>query len=102
MWLLLPLRQTPLGEESSTRERWLLEYGKGLSTRILVALPSVLSPEPAAPDSPDASLVHSVLPLTESRVSGCKQNFVSWPFKSLSVSSAHLSLVDRNSAAFQS
>ena len=49
-----------------------------------MVVPSVLSPEPLAPDSPHASLVHSALPLPEPRVSGCKQNFVHCPFKRLS------------------
>ena len=39
-------------------------------------------------DSPHISLVHSTLPQPEPRVNGCKQNFVCWPFKRLSVSPA--------------
>ena len=35
----------------------------GLSTGILVAVPSVLSPEPQAPDSSHAPPVHFALPL---------------------------------------
>ena len=37
-------------------------------------------------DSPQASLVHSSLPLPVPRVSGCKPNFVLWPFKRLCAS----------------
>ena len=36
------------------------------------------------PHSPQVCLVHSFFPLLESRVSGCKQNVVLWPFKRLS------------------
>ena len=39
-------------------------------------------------DSPQVSVVYSVLPWLEPRVSGCKQNFVCSPFKKLSVSPA--------------
>ena len=73
----------PVGEECSAWERWFLQYEECLSIRILVAVPSVLSPEPPAPDSPQ---VDSALPLLEPRVSGCKLNFVHWPFKRLSTS----------------
>ena len=47
-----------------------------------MAVPSVLCQEPPTPDSPQASLVHSALLLPEPTVSGCKWNFVHWPFKS--------------------
>ena len=46
------------------------------------------SPDPPTPESPQASLVHSALPLPEPRLSGCKQNVVCWPFKRLSASPA--------------
>ena len=78
----------PLGEECSAWERWLLQYGEWLSTGILVAVPSVLSPEPPAPDSSQVSLVHTALPLPNFKVRGCKQNFVCWSFKSLLASLA--------------
>ena len=56
-----------------------------LSTGNLVVVAPVLSPEPPTPDSPQVSLVHSVLSLPEPRVSGCKQNYMCfWPFKRLS------------------
>ena len=55
---------------------------------ILVAVPSVLSPEPPSTDPPQESLAHSALPLLEFRVSSCKRNFVHWPFKRLSASPA--------------
>ena len=42
------------------------------SIQILAAVLSVLSPEPPTPDSTQASLVHSVLPLPEPKVSGYK------------------------------
>ena len=48
-----------------------------------MAVLSLLSPKPPAPHY-HVSLVHSALPLLEPRVSGCKQNFVCWPFKRLS------------------
>ena len=44
----------------------------GLSTGILVAVPSVLSPEPPVTDFHQVSLVHSAIPLPEPRVSGYK------------------------------
>ena len=53
-----------------------------------MAVLSVLSPELPTPNSPQTSLVHSALPLLEPRVNGCKRNFVHWPFKRLSASSA--------------
>ena len=46
----------------------------------------MLSPEPPATDSPQASLVHSALPLLKPSVSGYKQNYVHWPLKRLSES----------------
>ena len=55
---------------------------------ILIAVPSVLSTEPPAPDSPQASLVDSAIPLPEPKVSGCRRNFVHWSFKRVSVSEA--------------
>ena len=73
----------PFRKECSAWERWLLQCGECLSTGILVAAPSVPSPEPPSPDSPQVPLVPCVLTLPESRVSGCKRNFVCWPFKSL-------------------
>ena len=45
------------------KDGWFLQHGEWLSTGILVAVPSVPSPEPPAPVSPHKSLVHSVLPL---------------------------------------
>ena len=83
---MLPLRLMTLGAECSACERWPLQYREQLSTGILVTVPSVLSPGPPTPVSVQTSLVHSVLPLLEPRVSSCKQNFVLWPFKRLSVS----------------
>ena len=50
------------------------------------AAPAVLSLKLPSPDSPQAPLVHSALPLPEPRVSGCKLNFVGWPFKRLPAS----------------
>ena len=73
----------PLGGECSVWERWLLQYGGWLSSGILAALPSVHSPDPPTPGSPQAFLVHSSLCLPEPRVSGCKWGFVHWPFKRL-------------------
>ena len=52
----------------------------------MAVVPSILSPDPLTPNSPQMSLVYSALPLPEPRVSGCKQNFVHWPFKRLSAS----------------
>ena len=49
-----------------------------------MAIPSVLSLETPDPDSLHTSPVYSALPLLEPRVSGCKWNFVLWPFKRLS------------------
>ena len=72
----------PLGGEGSAWERWPLQYGEWLSTRILLAVPSVLFPEP--PDSPHVSLVHSALLHLEPKVTGCKWNSVIWLFKWLS------------------
>ena len=43
-------------------------------------------PEPPTPDSLQASLDHSALPLPEPRVTGFTRKFVSWPFKRLSES----------------
>ena len=85
---LLLLRLLPFGEEYSIWERWLLQYKEWLSTGILVSLPSVLSPEPATPESLQVSLVNSSLCLPEPRVNGCKQNFLCWPYNSLSASPA--------------
>ena len=76
----------PFRLECSAWERWPLQYGEWLSTWILVAVTSVLSPVPTTPDLPQASLVHSTLPLLVPRVSGFKQNFVLWSFKRLSES----------------
>ena len=71
----------PLGGESSIGERWLLHYGEWLSTGILVAVVLILFPEPPAPKSPQASLVHCAFPLLEPRVSGYNQNCVCWVFR---------------------
>ena len=73
-----------LGEECSAWERWPLQYGEWLSTGILAAVPSVLSTEPPAPDTPKASLFHSTLPLLEPRICDCKWNFVHWSLKRFS------------------
>ena len=54
------------------------------STGILLAVTSILSPDPPTPDFLQASLVHSALPLLEPRLSGCKLNCVHWPCKRLS------------------
>ena len=51
-----------------------------LSTGILGAVPSALSPEPHTTDT-HMTLVWSTLSPPESRVSGYKQNYVHWPFK---------------------
>ena len=59
-----------------------------LSTRVLAAIPSAL-PRAINPDSPHTYIVHSALLLPESRVNGCKWNFVCWPFKKLSTSLAN-------------
>ena len=77
-----------VGEEFSAREIWLLHYGKWLNTGTWLLLPQFSLQRATMSDSPQVSLVHSALPLPEPRVSGCKQNFVCWPFKRLSVSSA--------------
>ena len=50
--------------------------GEGLSTGILAALLSALSPDPQTPDSPYVTLVCSALPVPEPRVSGCEIYFV--------------------------
>ena len=63
----------PLGEGCWAWERWLLKYAEWLSTGILAAISSVLSPESPTPDSPQASLVHSALPLSQPRLSGCNK-----------------------------
>ena len=78
----------PLGGKCSAQERWLPQYGEWLSIETLAAVPSALSPEPPIPDSPHMALVHTTLPLPESRVSGCKQNFVHLLFKGVSASTA--------------
>ena len=101
-WLLLPPGWCHLERSAlSAWERWLLQYGEWLSTENLAAVPSVLSPEPPTPDSPQASLIHFALPLLEPRVSDYKWNFVGWSFKRLWVSSV-LTPANRNSAAFHS
>ena len=91
-----------LTEESSVWEGCLLYYGEWLSMGILVAVPSVLSPEPPTPESPQVFPVYSAFPLRELRVSGSKWNFVRWPFKRLSASPAISPFADRNQAAFYS
>ena len=75
-----------------------------LSIRILVAVPSALSPKPQIPDSPHMILVLFILPLTESIVSGYEWNFVHWPFKRMPGSQvdSHLSLMDRIPTDFHS
>ena len=83
--LLLLLKLMPFGEECSARVRWFL-YGETLSTGILVAIPSVLSPEPPTPYSLQTSLVHFALPLPEPRVSDYKGDFSHSPFNRLSAS----------------
>lgn len=50
--------------------------GEGLSTGILVAIPSVHSLELQTPVSHHTTLVLYALPVLEIRLSGCKQNFV--------------------------
>ena len=66
-----------------------------------MVVPSLLSPEPPAPDSPHTSLVHSALPLLEPRVSGCKHNCVLGLLRD-SLHLSHLSLMDKIPAAFHS
>ena len=68
------------------------------NTGILVAVRSALSPEPQTLVSPcDFSLLYPL-------VSGCEQDFVSWPLKRAPVFPAdfHLSLADRIPADFHS
>lgn len=76
--------------------------GEWLSTEILAADPSALSLELPTPKSPHLALVHSALHLLESRMSGCEPHSVCWPFKRVLVSLCHLSLLDKNPAAFHS
>lgn len=68
------------------------------------AIPAVLSSEPQTQIFPHTILVHSALLLLELRVSGCKLDFVHWPFKRVSVSleDSCLSLVDIIPTDFQS
>ena len=61
-------------ENDSLQESWLL------------SIPSALFLEPQTPDSSHATLGFSALPPLELRVSGCKRNFVHWPFKIVPVS----------------
>ena len=58
--LLLPLSLMPHGKECSAWERWFLQYGEWISTRILAAVSLVLSPEPPAPNY--SYLFQSTLP----------------------------------------
>ena len=81
-------RLLPHGGEWSAWKRWHLQYGKWLSTGILVADPSALSPEPPTPDSPHMVLVYPALTFLEPWVSASKQNFLHWPFKKVAVSLA--------------
>ena len=100
MGLLLPPRLMPHGGEFSAHKRWLLQYGGTLSTGILVADPSALSLKPPNPDS-HGVLVCFALPLLEARVSGCKENFVLWPFYRVATSLV-VSLAYRNLTTFYS
>lgn len=52
-------------------------WGEGLSTGILVAVPSVLFWKTT---SLRRDLAHFTLPLLNPLLSGCEQNFVCWPF----------------------
>ena len=63
------------GECSPTKDG-VCDVGEGLSTGILVVVPSALSPDPQTPDSAHVTLVCPVLSLLEPRVSGCEQDFV--------------------------
>ena len=83
-WLQSP-RLMLHGGLAPPKKTWLLQYGEWLSTGILEADPSVLSPEPPTPDFPQVTLVDSALPLLEPKMSVCKWNFVLWPFKTVPV-----------------
>ena len=77
----------------------LIQLNRGYCLRVLVLVvwgmtqhrdpggcsfsPQSHQPPPHPPDSPQTSLVHSVLPLLAPRLSGCKWNCVIWPFKKL-------------------
>lgn len=67
--------------EHCTQERWHLQC-----RRVMVAISSVPSPKAQNPDTPHVTPIHSTLPPPELRMSGCEQNFVHWPFKSVLVS----------------
>lgn len=53
------------------------------STEILMVVFSASSPEPPTLQFPHTALVYSVLPLRAPKVSGCKINFVPWPFNTV-------------------
>ena len=85
---MLPLRLIVLGEQCSEKDGFCSMENDSAQVSLIVAVPSFLSSESRAPDSPQVSLVHSVFPLSALRVSGCKRNFVRWTFKRLSASLA--------------
>ena len=74
-----------------------------LGTGLLAADLVAPTPEPKAPDSPNTTLVCSVLPPLEHRVNGWA-NFVCWPYNRVPVPlvDSDFSLVDRNPTAFHS
>lgn len=78
--------------------------GRGLSTGILAAVPSALSPKPQTPVSPHRTLVYSALSPLEPRVNVCRRDFMGCPFKRAPVFLADccLSLEDRIPTDFHS
>ena len=69
--------------------------GEELSTEVLAAVSSALSPEPQTPACPHPTPFCFILSLPDTRVSGCKWDFMNWPFKRVPVSSRLLSLPGR-------
>ena len=102
MGLLLSSRQIPHRAECSAQERWHLWYGTIAQHRDSGSCSFNSLPRATNPYLQYSSLLS--LPSTGAQISGCKQNFVHWPFKRLPVSltDSCLSLVDRNPAAFHS
>ena len=84
-------------ESASPKKGDICSVGEGLSTETLAALLSALSPEPQLPVSPHETLVCSIIPLLEPRLSGCQWDFVLWCSKRVPVSRSDslLPVVDR-------
>ena len=78
------------------------DEGEWLSTEILAADPSALSPDPQNSDSLYTTLDCSAHPLPEPRVGSCKWNVVHWPFKRVAVSLALSCLLGRQKPHYSS